>query len=255
MPLSRLTPRLRALIGHATSLAAAVRDRSLSELAPLLLLFLAATALFAFGQIAAAVIEGDTRGFDEAVMRSLRTAGDLADPIGPPWLEEGVRDLTALGSIVVLTLLTIAVLGFLLIDGKRATALYVLVAVGGGALLSTLAKTLFARPRPELVAHLVEVTSYSFPSGHATSSAVTYLTLGVLLASAQRRKRIKAYLIGVALTLTLLVGTSRVYLGVHWPTDVLAGWALGAAWAMLSWLGSIWLQRAGRIEPASADDG
>ena len=164
-----------------------------------------------------------------------------------------MRDVTALGSTVVLTLLTIAVLGFLLIDGKRATALYVLVATSGGALLSTLAKTLVARPRPELVAHLVDVTSYSFPSGHAMSSAVTYLTLGVLLASAQRRKRIKAYLIGIALTLTLLIGASRVYLGVHWPTDVLAGWALGAAWAMLCWLGSIWLQRAGGIEPASEE--
>ena len=229
--------------------AAAVRRRSWSELAPLLVLFLAATALFAFGQIASEVIEGDTHGFDERLVRALRTAGDLSDPIGPRWVEEAVRDLTALGSTLVLTLITIAVLGFLLIERRAATAVYVLVAIAGGALLSTLAKTLFARPRPELVAHLVDVTSYSFPSGHAMSSAVTYLTLGVLLASAQSRRRIKAYLIVIAMTITVLVGASRVYLGVHWPSDVLAGWALGAAWAMLCWLGSVWLQREGEIEP------
>lgn len=241
--------RSRKVVHKAVSLATAVRRRSWSELAPILVLFLAATALLVFWQIASEVMEGDTHGFDEKLVRSLRTGGDLADPIGPRWLEEAVRDVTALGSTLVLTFITIVVLGFLVIDRRRGMALYVLIAIAGGALLSTLAKTLFARPRPELVAHLVDVTSYSFPSGHALASAVTYLTLGVLLASTQSRKRMKAYFIGVAITIMVLVGASRVYLGVHWPTDVVAGWALGAAWAMLCWLGSVWLQREGSIEP------
>jgi undecaprenyl-diphosphatase len=157
-------------------------------------------------------------------------------------------DITALGGTAVLTLITAGVIGFLLMDGKRGAALFVLVAVAGGSLLTTLAKLAFARPRPELVAHLVEVSSYSFPSGHAMSSAVTYLTLGALLARTQARKRIKAYLLGVAVVLTLMIGTSRVYLGVHYPSDVLAGWSLGAAWAMLCWQVERLLQQRGQVE-------
>jgi undecaprenyl-diphosphatase len=131
---------------------------------------------------------------------------------------------------------------------KRGAALLVLASVGGGALLSTLLKLSFERPRPDLVPHAVAVYTASFPSGHAMLSAVTYLTLGTLLARIQPRRRLRAYIVAVAVLLTLLVGTSRVYLGVHWPTDVLAGWCLGAAWAMLCWAVALWLQRRGRVE-------
>jgi undecaprenyl-diphosphatase len=159
-----------------------------------------------------------------------------------------MRDLTSLGGFTVLTLVTAGAIGYLLIDGKRAAALFVLVAVVGGVGLSESLKHVFARPRPELVAHLVEVQTASFPSGHAMLSAVTFLTLGALLARVQGRKRLKAYLLSVAITLTLLIGASRVYLGVHWPTDVMAGWCAGAAWAMGCWLVATWLQRRGQIE-------
>ncbi|RAI39184.1 phosphatase PAP2 family protein [Rhodoplanes roseus] len=225
-----------------------LRLRRLTEVGPLLTLFLIAAALFGFVEIAGEVVEGEKHAFDEAILRILRNPMDLADPIGPAWLEKAIRDLTALGSVTVLTLLTALVLGYLVIDGKRAAAAFVLVSVAGGALLVDGLKLVIARPRPDLVAHLVDVSTYSFPSGHATASAVTFLTLGVLLARVQARRRVKAYVIGVAVILTLVIGASRVYLGVHWPSDVLAGWCLGAAWAMLCWQVGLWLQRRGKIE-------
>jgi undecaprenyl-diphosphatase len=124
----------------------------------------------------------------------------------------------------------------------------VLASVGGGIALSSALKVGFERPRPDLVAHLVDVHTLSFPSGHAMVSAVTYLTLGALLAQIQAREGLKAYVLGVAVVLTLLIGLSRVYLGVHWPTDVVAGWCAGTAWAIGCWVIATWLQGAGRIE-------
>lgn len=214
--------------------------------------FVAAAALFGFGALLNEVGEGETRHFDAAILLAFRHPGNLAQPIGPPWLLGMVRDITSLGGTAVLTLITIAVVGYLLMDGKRATALLVFAAVGGGTVLSNLLKFGIERPRPELVSHLVDVNSSSFPSGHAMVSAVTYLTLGALLARVQPRRRIKVYLLSVAVGTTLLVGMSRVYLGVHWPTDVLAGWCAGAAWAMTCWLIELWLQRRGGLEPETA---
>jgi len=232
----------------------ALRRRSLNELAPFAILALAAAMLAVFAKIADEVVEGKTHAFDEAVLRVLRNPADLADPIGPAWLEHVMRDITSLGSFTVVALMTLVSVGYLLIDGKRAAAMFVVVAVTGGVALSEGMKHLFARPRPELVAHLVEVQTASFPSGHAMLSAVTYLTLGALLARIQSRNRLKAYVVSVAILLTLMVGASRIYLGVHWPTDVLAGWCAGAAWAMACWLLALWLQSRGEIEPATDGD-
>jgi undecaprenyl-diphosphatase len=206
------------------------------EFSTLAAIAVVAGAAAAFVKLADEVVEGETRGFDEAILIALRQPGDLAEPIGPKWLEIVFRDLTSLGSTTVLTLLTVIVVGYLLVERNRGAAALVIVATALGVLLSTVLKDLFARPRPELVAHLVDVTTLSFPSGHAMLSAVTYLTLGALLARAHPRRSARAYILGTAVTLTLLVGISRVYLGVHYPTDVLAGWSAGAGWAALCWL-------------------
>lgn len=235
---------LRNVSAFVTSL----RARSLQELAPFAILGLAAAMLAIFGMIADEVADGRTHAFDEAILRALRNPGDLADPIGPPWLEHVMRDITSLGSFTLVSAITLVAIGYLLIDGKRAAALFVMVAIAGGVVLSEGLKHLFARPRPELVAHLVEVQTASFPSGHAMLSAVTFLTLGALLSRVQKSSRLKGYVISVAILLTLLIGASRIYLGVHWPTDVLAGWCAGAAWAMACWLLAMWLQKRGRIE-------
>jgi undecaprenyl-diphosphatase len=164
------------------------------------------------------------------------------------------RDFTALGGVGVLTFITIAALGSLLLSRRFRMALFTLVAVSGGMLLSTLLKLGFDRPRPDLVPHESIVYTASFPSGHSMMSAVTYLTLAALLNSVEPSRRLKAYLLIVAIAVTVLTGVSRVYLGVHWPTDVLAGWAAGAAWAALCWLVAHYMQRRGKVEKPAEDE-
>lgn len=209
-------------------------------------------ALYFFAKVADAVVEGEYGRFDRGLLLALRNPLDPSDPLGPPWLEESMRDMTALGGTAVLTLITLLAVVFLLLTRKRHAALLVAVSVAGGTLLSQGLKFGFDRPRPDLVPHGMAVYSQSFPSGHAMLSAVVYLTLGALLVRTQARKRVKAFLLGTAVLITAIVGVSRIYLGVHWPTDVLGGWALGAAWAALSWLLMLWLQRTGEVE---AEDG
>jgi undecaprenyl-diphosphatase len=223
------------------------------EFAVLATLALAAAAVWGFMALADEVLEGETHALDEAILLALRSATDPSDPLGPGWLEELMRDITALGSTGVLTFITLAVAGFLALDRKSHAALFVVVAVGGGMLLSTALKLGFDRPRPDLVPHGSIVYTASFPSGHSMLAAVVYLTLGALLARVQPRFVLKLYLLGLAILLTVAVGTSRVYLGVHWPTDVLAGWAVGAAWALFCWAAALWLQRRGQVESPGPD--
>jgi undecaprenyl-diphosphatase len=236
---------MQVLIAPATRLWLRLR---LNEIGPLV--SLAGFGIFAWGFLALAseVLEGETDTLDKMLLLGLRDPQNLADPIGPSWLEESARDITGLGGYVVLTLVTVGALAYLLMAKKRGAALLVLSAIVGGMLLSTLLKLGFERPRPDLVAHATRVYTASFPSGHAMLSAVTYLTLGALLSRIQERRRIKAFIMGLAVTLTLLVGMSRVYLGVHWPSDVLAGWTVGAAWACLCWFVALQLQRQGQVE-------
>jgi undecaprenyl-diphosphatase len=217
-----------------------------------LLLLLALLALvggvWGFVELADAVRAARTQRLDERILLALRNPADPAVPIGPRWLEEAGRDVTALGGPAVLTLMTAAVVGFLLLDGRFGAMWLVLLATSGGLLLSTLLKGLYDRPRPQVVPHLAQYSTTSFPSGHSMLSAVVYLTLGSLLARLVGPRRLKVYFLSVAVLLTGLVGTSRVYLGVHYPTDVLAGWTAGLSWAVLCWLIARYLQRRGAVE-------
>lgn len=195
---------------------------------------LAAAMLAAFGMVADEVVEGDTVAFDEAVTLFFRQDGNLNDPWGPTWLEEAMRDITAMGSFTILGFMLIVTVIFLGLSGKGRSAVFVVVAVVGGTIVSTGLKMLFDRPRPDVEA-ATRVFTASFPSGHATVSAVVYLTLGLLLAEAFSDRPLKTYFIGIGVFITAAVGISRVYLGVHYPTDVLAGWSLGLAWALVCW--------------------
>lgn len=194
-------------------------------------LALSAGLLAVFIGVAEDILEGESHAYDTAILLAFRT-NDPAVPIGPWWLAEMVADFTALGGYAVLTLFSLIAIGYLLVLRRHASAFVVALSGVGGTALNQFLKMGFDRPRPDLVAHLTEVHSLSFPSGHAMLSAVIYLTLGVLLARSQPSKSLKAYIMVVAILLTVLVGTSRVYLGVHWPSDVLAGWCLGGAWAI-----------------------
>lgn len=202
---------------------------------------LAAGALWVFASLADEVSEGETLAFDRAVLLALRAPGDLSDPIGPSWLELMMRDLTALGGVAILGLLTLSVAGLLWLQGRRTSVALLLVAVVGGQVFSNAAKWIFDRPRPDIVPHETLATSASFPSGHSMMATVTYLTLAVMVARLQDRRRVRIYLVSLAALVAFLVGASRVYLGVHWPTDVLAGWAAGAGWALGCLLLADWL--------------
>ncbi|MEO7177961.1 MAG: phosphatase PAP2 family protein [Allosphingosinicella sp.] len=205
---------------------------------------------FGFARLASEVVEGDTLAFDRWVLQGLRSPVDAAVPAGPEWLTKAMIDVTALGGVTILTLLTVLAAGYLVAARKKATALFLVAAIVGGAIASTLLKLAFARPRPDLVAHLVSVDSASFPSGHAMNSAVTFLTIGALLSRAEKDRAVRIYLMSAAIALTLVIGCSRVYLGVHWPSDVIAGWSVGATWAVLCSIAARTLQRRKRIEPA-----
>jgi undecaprenyl-diphosphatase len=170
----------------------------------------------------------------------------------PPRIPDAVRDITALGSGSVLVLIVTATIIFLIIEKQVLAALFVFLSVAGGQIVSSLLKLEVDRPRPDIVPHLAEVHTLSFPSGHAMLSAVTYLTLGELLARVTPNRAVKIYLLGLAIVLTLIVGASRIYLGVHWPSDVLAGWFAGAAWAMLCWLIAQWVLRRGEAGQSSS---
>ena len=211
---------------------------------PLLLAGLViAGGLWGFEELMEVARATTPHAFDTEILLAFRHAGQPDSPIGPLWLQGAVRDITALGSTTVLVLITTAAILYLLLISRPATALFVFVAIAGGQVLSSLLKLEVDRPRPDLVSHLVTETSLSFPSGHAMLSAVTYLTLGSLAARFLPDHRTKIFVLCLAVLVTVLVGTSRVYLGVHWPSDVLAGWCAGFAWAMLCWLAARLLQR------------
>ena len=203
------------------------------ELVGALLLALLVSAL-GFLVLSQEVRAQRTQRLDEHILLSLRRPEQLQEPVGLRWLVEVARDVTSLGSPTVLALVVLAVAGFLgLVRRWRTLALVVGSTVGGGG-VNTLLKGLFARPRPTVVPHLSWVLSTSFPSGHAMLSAIVYLTLGAQLAQLVTRRRLQVYLVTVAAVLTLLIGLTRVYLGVHYPTDVVGGWLAGVGWALLA---------------------
>ena len=213
---------------------------------PSLALFVAAAGLLAFIGIAGEMLQGDTLRFDRWLLLALRTPGDHSDPLGPAWVEEMFRDFTALGGVGVLTLFTLFSVAYLWLQGLHRTSWYVLLAIVGGLLLSTLLKAGFDRPRPDIVTHGSMVYTASFPSGHSMLSAVVYLTGATLLAMVHKTRQLRIYLIACAVLTTMLVGVSRIYLGVHWPSDVFAGWAAGSAWAACCWLLAHWVRERRR---------
>ena len=215
------------------------------EIGPIALVLLVGACLLMFRNIAEEVGEGDTRAFDRSIIYALRTPGDLSRPIGPDWLNVAATDVTSLGSTTVLGIIVILVCGLFLSFRRWREASLLLLASGGGLAITTLLKDAFQRDRPPAILHAVRAINASFPSGHAALSATVFLTLGALIAHFAERRRVRVYALAAAVILSVLVGCSRVYLGVHWPTDVLAGWCVGSAWALLWWAAAIAWERTG----------
>jgi undecaprenyl-diphosphatase len=213
-----------------------------AELGALAALLIATVGLLGFFELADEMMENEGHGMDALVLAYLRPSANPHDAIGPRWFEHAVAELTTLGGVTNLTVIVLIALLFLLLQRRFASALLVTLAVGGGVAMSETIKTLLGRDRPPLIYRAVETSNASFPSGHAMLSTITFLTLGALLAQVMPQKRLKVFVFAVAVLLAGIVGASRVYLGVHWTTDVLAGWSLGAAWAMICWL-LAWLFR------------
>lgn len=195
----------------------------------------AAAAIWAFFNIASEVREGDTLAIDRHILLALRNPADPSDPIGSRSFQEAMRDVTALGGTTVTILVTVVgVLAFLM-HRRRWHAAILAVTVLLADISSEGLKALYGRPRPDLAPHGSFVYSASFPSGHSTLSAATFLTLAMLIASLEPNRGTKVMVYTLAMLLVIAVGVSRVYLAVHWPSDVLAGWCLGAAWALAAW--------------------
>jgi undecaprenyl-diphosphatase len=192
--------------------------------------------LWIFLGLAGEVMEGETLAFDRKIVLALRQADDPSQPIGPAWMTSVLLDLTALGGPTVIGLVVLAVVGFLVLQTRYWTAFFIFMTAASGEVVSFAMKQVFARARPRLVPHLREAFSSSFPSDHAMESAVIYLTLGAVLMRIAERRLTKVYCCAMAMLVTFLVGLSRVWLGVHYPTDVLGGWIVGLFWASLCWL-------------------
>ncbi|NLW86436.1 MAG: phosphatase PAP2 family protein [Planctomycetes bacterium] len=210
--------------------------RRMPELPVVLALLAVVGGVWLFAEVADEVVEDETLAFDHSVLQAMRSPDNPHDPWGPRWLEIAAVDVTTLGNATTIAIIVVAVVTYLALTSRWHKALLVLVTVSTGLGLTCLIKSFIDRGRPDVVPHLVNVSSQSFPSGHAMMSAVVYLTLGTLIAQSSDRRRVKLYVMSLAVVMTLAIGFTRVYLGVHFPTDVLAGWSLGLAWAAVAWL-------------------
>ena len=225
------------ILDHARRFFIRALTLARAEFAVLAALMVAAIGVMTFAEVADDMTEADGQAFDQWVLAAMRPyADDPGRPWGPWWLKEAAADITSLGGISVLGLFALIVILFLLSQRKWLSSVLLAAGLAGGVALSEGLKAVFERERPPLAARAVETINASFPSGHALLSTVFYLSVAVMLTRAFPRRRFKVFVLGVGVVLAVLVGLTRVYLGAHWASDVLAGWAVGAAWAMVLWL-------------------
>jgi undecaprenyl-diphosphatase len=185
---------------------------------------IAIAGTYAFARLAQLVRYGYTQQFDEVVLRWMERHQTV-------WLERLMIEVTMLGTwIVVLSIVSIAAL-FLWLTRHRYSALLLLVATAGGIGLNSILKIGFSRPRPQVFEWGTHVSSSSFPSGHAMSSAVVFITVAYLAARLQKTHAARLATLAIAGFIVAIICFSRMYLGVHYPSDVLAGVIIGLSWA------------------------
>jgi undecaprenyl-diphosphatase len=206
-------------------------------LQPRLLVPVAAALVFL--GLAWLIVSGHSFSLDDRLIMLFRDPAAPSVPLGAAWLREAVRDMTALGSFVGLFFMAATAALALWICGYRHLAIGLVVSLVTAFLASTVLKIAIARERPDVVAHAALTFTASFPSGHAFLSAATLFTIAGFVGLASRRPDIARFCIVMAAIVVGLVGLSRIYLGVHWPSDVLGGWCLGIVWSSVAtaWLG------------------
>jgi undecaprenyl-diphosphatase len=227
-----------------------LRQRDLELIGSFLVLVL---LILGFVQLGA-LVSGDSRAWDEAILRAMRDPRDASVGLGPAATEGMMRDITALGSGTLSGAFSIALVGWLLLTGRPGAALVVALAVFGGWGLNELLKELYARERPTVVPHLMGATNESFPSGHTMISAVIYPTMAEVFGRMVRQRRVRFYLMGLAIFIAFIVGVSRVYMGVHYPSDVLGGLCMGFAWALVCGIVVRMFQRSGMIRTRAKEE-
>ncbi|MCB1504718.1 MAG: phosphatase PAP2 family protein [Hyphomicrobiaceae bacterium] len=196
---------------------------------------LAATVLVMLWLLIGLLTPGGLAQIDYNLMAALHEPYDSYDPIGPIWLDSAMRDISALGSNIVLAGIVIIATILLTFVHRIGPAVMLVSATTAAFLLNNLLKLLFDRTRPDFLADSVVVSSSSFPSSHAMLSVVVYLLLAAIAAREMTAKSQVTTTLSIAVIVALTVGFSRIYLGAHWPSDVLAGWLLGAACALAAW--------------------
>lgn len=200
------------------------------RISPLHATIAAALCWIGFAGMVWLVENGRTGALDSIGLLFWRTGADLR-PAGPEWLLEAVRDVTALGGVLLRHVIAAGALIALLFLKLRREALLLVGTIMGGWIANSLAKLLVGRDRPTIVPHLTDAGGQSFPSGHSFNSAVVYIAIGLAFAAMSHRRDVRWTIVGGAVLLSLLVAGSRVWLGVHFPSDVIAGWLGGAGWA------------------------
>lgn len=215
-----------------TSLHDLVRRSHPSKIAITVALFVGVVAVPWLGH---ETVEGETASLDTRVLLALRKASDLNVPAGPHWLQNYFENMTSLGSLAVLATIVFFTVLLLYLAKRSAAAGFLALSAFGAWCISNVVKTLVNRPRPPIVPHLVEVHDASFPSGHSTVSAATYLALALIGTALGSIPAHRPIFYGAAALVVIMIGMSRVYLGVHYPSDVLAGWIIGTSWTLLCW--------------------
>lgn len=192
--------------------------------------FAAIACWIGFTLVVLAVERGASARIDEAGLLFWRAIPDLR-PRGPGWLLEGVRDVTALGGVLLRNLFALAAIAALLFMRLRREAVLLAGTIVSGWVVDSAIKHFIGRPRPTIVPHLTDAAGTSFPSGHSFNSAVVYIAIALAFAAMSSRHSVRATIVVAAMLLSLLIAFSRVWLGVHYPSDVIAGWLGGAGWA------------------------
>ncbi len=177
---------------------------------------------------------GAFEAFDHSLLLLFREGSDPATLVGPSWLASVVTGITHIGDSIFLIVLSVGVLGYGVYQRKKLEVLTLVGCIGGVFLLTPLLKNLFGRPRPDIVDHLVHASSASFPSGHTLRSAVVYIALFFILQRLLSVHSLTKYspIVGI---LIVAIGSSRVVLGVHWPSDIIGGWLIAGLWLLLWW--------------------